>query len=91
MMKAALLMLGSASETQIDPIATARLRTLAEQPVVRSDELLAIIDDCVYASWASGFAISAMNVIWMQMLDAEGQTVEQALANRDASLRQSKI
>jgi len=83
--------LSGAPDTQIDASATARLAALSQQATVRSDELLAIIDDCVYASLASDFAIHAMNMVWTKMLAEEGLSMEEALANRDLSLRTSNV
>lgn len=72
--------LSTAPDTSIDKAVTPRLKALSEKDEVKSDELLDILDDCAYASLASGFAMQAMNVVWKQMVDAEGITVEQALA-----------
>ena len=53
------------SDRQIDDCVKPRLQALkgrANEDV--KDELLGIIDDCVYAALTSDFTITAMNIMW---------------------------
>lgn len=88
-MKDLLLHLSNAPKEQIEPAAAERLRYLSENETFKSDELLAIIDDCVFFAWASGFAIAAMNAVWKIKLNEEGLTAKQACLQRDPTLRVS--
>lgn len=83
--------LGEAPESQIDPTISARLRALALKEEVRSDELLAVLDDSAYGGLVSDFAMGVMNIVWRKMLEDEGITEAQAFAARDPALRQTKI
>jgi hypothetical protein len=85
------LALSSAPDSQIADTVTPRLKALGEQEIVKSDQLLDIIDDCVYYSLASEFAITMMNKVWIDMLKDEGITEEQARVaaqpRRDAKMK----
>lgn len=53
---------------------------LANQETVTSDEILSIIDRCVFSGLASGFGMMAMDSLWKQLCTEEGITPEQGLA-----------
>jgi hypothetical protein len=74
--------LSEAPDSQIDPSVTPRLKALAESDDVASDDLLKILDDCAYASLASGFAMAAMDIVWQDMLASEGRSADQVLTER---------
>jgi hypothetical protein len=73
-----LKMLSEAPDGHISNSITPKLLALSGQPSVASDELLAILDECAYASLASEFGMVAMNSVWRQIYQEEGITEEQA-------------
>lgn len=71
------------SDRALDDKAKPRLKALkgrTDEDV--KDELLGIIDDCVYAAWCSDFEIQVLHTLWLQA----GGT-EQELQERNALLR----
>jgi hypothetical protein len=73
-----LQLLSEAPDDQISKGITPKLKQLSAQDSVQSDELLDVIDDCVFFGGASEFAMLALDTVWKQMLDVEGITKEQA-------------
>lgn len=71
--------LAKAPATQIEPHICQRIGELVKKKDLKSDELLDVMDDCVYGSLASGIAMTAMRVVWERMLADEGMTQAQAL------------
>jgi hypothetical protein len=71
--------LATAPATQIDPIICTRLNELSKKKDPQSDEMLDIIDDCVFSSLASPFAMNALNEVWKRMITSEGITMADAL------------
>lgn len=80
--------LATAPASQIDPPICVRLRQLANQDEVKSDELLDILDDCAFSALASDGAMGLMNFVWTKMLEDEGLT--QGQAHTAAKERRSK-
>ncbi len=85
--KSMLEKMSAAPVGQMDPVIAIRLKALTAQQNITSDQILAVIDDCVYGSLCSDFCITVMNIIWKEMCKIEGITIEVALASRDYSLR----
>lgn len=62
------LTLSRAPESQIEPSQTAILYQLSQRDSTpKSFELKEVLDTCAYASFASDFAMRAMDVLWQQM------------------------
>ena len=68
-MKELLTLLSEASESQIDPVVSLRLKTLAENPTAAG--MKSILDDCARFSLASDFAMAAMHLAWMALIKDE--------------------
>ena len=58
----------------------AQFRVLASQENPKAVQLLKVLDDCVRYSLCSGFCIWAIDKVWRGMLEAEGKTYEQGIA-----------
>ena len=78
--------LSTGPEGQLENSVRQRLRALAEQDNLKSDELLAILDDCVFFSLCTDICVSFMHAIWLLMLEDEKTTPVEALRRRDNSL-----
>lgn len=72
--KSLLAMFGDAPDTQLDKSQSVKFKKMAEYDTNPTpDEIKEILDECAYASLASGFAMVAMNTLWEQLkkLDKE--------------------
>jgi len=57
-------LLSTASDRQIDKIITTRLKELIGKPLPEiKTGVMRAIDDCVYGSLSSGFALEALNIL----------------------------
>lgn len=76
------------SDRMLDDCVKPRLQALKGRPLEDvKDELLGIIDDCVYAALTSDFVVQVLHILW---LNCGGS--EQELQERNALLRDdSKI
>lgn len=68
--------LGTAPESQCEPTTAKKIGDLALQDTAQADEVKAILDEIVYGSLASGFMVNALNMVWKNLLDAEGRSGE---------------
>ena len=58
----------SISDQQFDAAAKKRLSAMIGRPNEDiKDELLGLIDDCVYYSWSGGFEITTLRIIWEEI------------------------
>lgn len=65
-------LLSSAPDTQIDKRITERLKNLIGKPFPEiKSEVMHCIDDCVYGSLSSGFALQALNILHEVHLDGK--------------------
>jgi len=59
-----LMILSAAPDSQIDKSITKRLKSLVGKPIPEiKTEIMHCIDDCVYGSLASGFALQALQIL----------------------------
>ena len=65
-------LLSSAPDTQIDKMITERLKKLIGKPFDEiKTEVMHCIDDCVYGSLSSGFALQALHILHEVHLDGK--------------------
>lgn len=65
---------------QMAPEVLPRFKAMAENEDRKASDLLRILDDCVRASLCSEFCVMTMDITWKAMLEEEGKTVEQGIA-----------
>jgi hypothetical protein len=74
----------SISDQQFDASAKRRLAAMIGRPNEDiKDELLGLVDDCVYYAWSGGFEIATLRFLWE---DIGGSPEE--LAARNAALKE---
>jgi hypothetical protein len=83
-----LIGLSQAPDGQIAAVITPKFCEFAQLDVVKSDDVLAIIDQCAYSALASEFAMQVMDRYWRMLCEDEGitptQGLEAAKPRRDA-------
>lgn len=73
-------------DSQLDECIKPRLQALRELPFSEAkDQLLGIIDDCVYASLCSDFVILVLNIMWKTLGGTEIESLQRLilLKNRE--------
>jgi hypothetical protein len=75
-----LMGLSQAPDGQIAAVITPKFVEFAQRDVVKSDDMLAVIDQCVYSALASDFAMAVMDKYWRMLCEDEGITPTQGLA-----------
>jgi hypothetical protein len=71
--------MAQAPSDQMDPSMLSIFKALADANPPKADDVLHVIDDCVYASLCSDFCIRVMDTVWRELLKDEGRTVEQGI------------
>jgi hypothetical protein len=67
-----LALLGQAPDDQIDKKITKRLRNLIGKPIPEiKTEVMHVIDDCVFGSLSSGFALETLHLLHENLLDGK--------------------
>jgi hypothetical protein len=83
-----LMGLSQAPDEQIAAVITPKFVAFAQQDIVKSDDMLAVIDQCVFSALASDFAMMVMDKYWRMLCEEEGisptQGLEAAKPRRDA-------
>lgn len=75
------------SDKQFEPCAKERLKAIVGRTDNEAkDELLGLIDDCVFCAWCSNFEIKIMNILW----EMSGGTPEE-LAERNRLLQEASV
>lgn len=72
------VLLLAASETHLDPRMKALVKKWSDPPTAA--EILAVLDQCIYSSLASGIAVATMQMTLDITLMEEGATIEEVAA-----------